>query len=439
MVMTISRGGLLLESEATNIVPKERYVSQEFFDLEMEKLWPYVWQMACREEEVRNVGDFLEYVIGDQSILVVRSAPDTIKAFFNTCSHRGTRLASGVGNFATSEMRCRYHAWRWDLEGTNKEVVDRFDFPPMTDDEVRLSEVSVDRWGGFVFVNMDADAEPLLDFLYPLPTLLAPYRFENLRFRSYRTTILPANWKIVIDAFNEGYHVQGTHPQLLMWTDDTRMNYEQFGNHARMGGGERKTDIHPSPRLGLQPGEWDERELLALMMQELSGLFYKDELQAVEDLKTKPLPEGQSVMDAYNEIRLRMLRRKGIDLSGLSEEQLLAGDDCYYFPNVVGPIYPGSTTLFRVRPNGLDPGSTIKDLWTLEWAAEGEVREMCERKFYPDWSAKDWGLVTNQDYANVGHVHAGMKSRACKGLKFNPRQESNVLHMHRIIDRFLLR
>jgi hypothetical protein len=106
---------------------------------------------------------------------------------------------------------------------------------------------------------------------------------------------------------------------------------------------------------------------------------------------------------------------------------------------VVGPIYPGSTTLFRVRPNGLDPESTIKDLWTLEWPAEGEEREMCERKFYPDWSAKDWGLVTNQDYSNVAHVHAGMKSRGCKGLRFNPRQESNVLHMHRIIDRYLVR
>ena len=62
---------------------------------------------------------------------------------------------------------------------------------------------------------------------------------------------------------------------------------------------------------------------------------------------------------------------------------------------------------------------------------------MCERKFYPDWSAKDWGLVTNQDYTNVGQVHAGMKSRGCKGLRFNPRQEANVLHMHQVIDRYL--
>ncbi|HWW44853.1 MAG TPA: Rieske 2Fe-2S domain-containing protein, partial [Acidimicrobiia bacterium] len=102
MVMTIDRRGHLLESGLTNIVPKERYVSQEFFDLEMERLWPRVWQMACREEEVRDVGDYLEYLIGDESILVVRSAPDTIKAYYNCCRHRGTRLATGTGNFATS-------------------------------------------------------------------------------------------------------------------------------------------------------------------------------------------------------------------------------------------------------------------------------------------------------------------------------------------------
>ena len=101
MVMTIARDGALVESTARHIIPKERYVSRDFFDLEMERLWPRVWQMACREEEVPRVGDFLEYVIGDQSILVTRSGTDTIRAFYNTCPHRGTRLATGVGNFAT--------------------------------------------------------------------------------------------------------------------------------------------------------------------------------------------------------------------------------------------------------------------------------------------------------------------------------------------------
>ena len=158
MVMTIARDGALVESTAQHIIPKERYVSRDFFDLEMERLWPRVWQMACREEEVPRVGDFLEYVIGDQSILVTRSGTDTIRAFYNSCPHRGTRLATGVGNFATGEIRCRYHAWRFELDGANKEVVDRDDFPPdMTDEDVALKPIQVGRWGGFVFINMDPD------------------------------------------------------------------------------------------------------------------------------------------------------------------------------------------------------------------------------------------------------------------------------------------
>ena len=438
MVMTISREGALTEwHDEPHVIPKERYVSQDFLDLEMEKLWPRVWQIACREEEVPRVGDYLEYIIGDQSILVVRSQPDTIRAYFNTCPHRGTRLASGVGNFATGEIRCRYHAWRFELDGPVKEVVDRFDFPPMTDAEVSLKPVQVGRWGGFVFINMDPHCESFEDFMGPLPERLALYRFEQMRFRSYRTVIIPANWKTTIDAFNEGYHVQGTHPQLLRWSDDTALEYGPLGKHNHMGGEGPRREIRPSPRLGLQPGDYDERELLALMIEELGGLFYKDERRKVEELKTKALPEGQTVMDAYNEIRLQMLKSKGIDLSGLSDEQLLSTDDVHFFPNVVGPIYPGSTTLFRVRPNGLDPHSTIKDLLTLEWAAPGEEREMCERKFYPDWTAKDWGLVTNQDYANMAHVQAGMRSRGCTGLRLNPRQEHNVIHMHQVIDEYL--
>jgi phenylpropionate dioxygenase-like ring-hydroxylating dioxygenase large terminal subunit len=438
MVMTIARDGGLIESGWGQVVPKERYVSREFFDLEMDRLWPRVWQIACREEEVPGVGDFLEYVIGDQSVLVTRSEPDVIKAFYNTCPHRGTRLATGVGNFSTGEIRCRFHAWRFELDGTNKQVVDRFDFPSdMTDAEVCLNQVKVGRWGGFVFVNMDPAAEPLAAFLDPLPGLLDPYRFEKMRYRSYRSVVLPANWKCVLDAFNESYHVQGTHPQLLRWSDDTAIKYGPLGKHNHMGSlGELKREIRPSPRLGLGPDDYDERELLAMMIDELGGLFLKEERQQVEELRDKPLPEGKTAMEAYNDLRVRMLRSKG-NVEDLTDEQLQSSDDVHIFPNVVGPIYPGSTTLFRVRPNGLDPDTTIKDLWTLEWVSPEDDREMCERKFYPDWTAKDWGQVTNQDYANMAHVQAGMKSRGCTGLRLNPRQEHNVFHMHEVIDQYL--
>ena len=156
------------------LVPKDRYVSRAFGDLEMERLWPRVWQVACRTEEIPEVGDYVEYLIGDQSILVVRSAPDAVQAFYNTCLHRGTRLADGCGQFSDCEIRCRYHAWRYHLDGRIKEIVDREEFGPVPAD-LRLREVRAECWGGFVFINMDPDAPPLLGVTStPSPTGWAP-------------------------------------------------------------------------------------------------------------------------------------------------------------------------------------------------------------------------------------------------------------------------
>jgi nitrite reductase/ring-hydroxylating ferredoxin subunit len=417
------------------LVPKDRYVSAEFAELEMERLWPRVWQVACREEEIADPGDYLEYMIGDESILVVRSDPGTISAFYNTCLHRGTRLASGCGRFADCEIRCRYHAWRYELDGALKEIVDREEFTGVPQN-LRLSELRVERFGGFVFVNMDPNAAPLADYLHPIPDWLGPYRLEDMRFYSHKTTVLPANWKVVVDAFNEGYHVQGTHPQILAWTDDVNMEYEQFGTHAHYGRlPASRRQLRPSPRLRIPDGEVDEWAILAGLVGGLGGLFYRDEKRIVDELKDAELPPGTTLLEAYQLRRRDLLASRGLDVSQFSLDQMTSADDFYWFPNLLGPIYPGTAIMFRVRPNGLDPDSAIMDLWTLQWPGEGW--RPCEHKTYPDWSAKDWGLITNQDFSNMEHIQAGMKSRACTNLRLNPRQESNILHMHRVIDRYL--
>jgi phenylpropionate dioxygenase-like ring-hydroxylating dioxygenase large terminal subunit len=288
-----------------------------------------------------------------------------------------------------------------------------------------------------VFVNLDPDAEPLLDFLAPLPDLLAPYRFEELRFRSYRTTVLPANWKVVVDAFNEAYHVQGTHPQILDYTDDVSIEYEQLGKHShygRLAGARRR--LRPSPRVGVRDEDVDEGEILAGMVAGLGGAFLAEERELVAELRAADLPRGE-LLPRYQERRMELLRSRGFDVSGLEPEQMTSADDVYWFPNVVGPIYPGSAILFRMRPDGLDPDRTIKDTWVLEWPRPGGDWQMPERRHYDEWTDKDWGQITNQDYANMAEVQIGMKSRGYRGLRLNPRQESNILHMHRVIDDYL--
>ena len=419
-----------------DVVPRARYTSAEFCALEFERLWARVWQVACREEEIAKVGDFCEYLIGDQSILVVRSTPDSVGAYHNTCLHRGTRLAEGTGHLDDDCIRCRYHAWRYDLDGNLIEVVDAEEFAPMPAG-LCLGQVRVDRWGGFVWVCLDPDAPPLLEYLDPLPTLLGPYHLDGMRIRSYRATVLPANWKVVVDAFNEGYHVQGTHPQILPWTDDVSLDYEPLGIHSHYGRlPTARRELRPSPRLGLADGEFDEGEILASFVAGLGGLFYDDETALIEEIRSTP-DAGGTMLRRYQKGRRELLATRGVAVEAFADDQLTSADDVFFFPNMVGPIYPGTAILFRVRPNGLDPDSSIKDTWFLEWPREGEVRRPVQRRFYPDWTQRDWGIITNQDYANMEHVQIGMKSRGGPGLRLNRRQESNVLHMHRMIDRYL--
>ncbi|MGH9206560.1 MAG: SRPBCC family protein, partial [Acidimicrobiales bacterium] len=225
---------------------------------------------------------------------------------------------------------------------------------------------------------------------------------------------------------------------LLPWTDDVSIEYEHFDIHSHYGRLENaRRELRPSPRLGLNPGEYDEGEILASLVAGLGGLFYDDEKTLVEEVRSIELPPGTSLIEAYQQRRMELLRSRGMDVDGLTPEQMTSADDFYWFPNMVGPIYPGTAILFRVRPNGLDPDSAIKDSWILEWPSDEAGPRKCERKFYPDWTQKDWGLITNQDYANMVHVQTGMKSRGCKDLQLNRRQEGNVLHMHRVIDRYL--
>ncbi len=396
-----------------------------------------MWQVAAREEELAQPGDFVEYTIGDESILVVRAGDGTIGAFHNSCRHRGTRLAAGAGAFADGCIQCPYHGWQYDLDGALVRVVDAEEFTNLPDG-LALRSVRVDCFGGFVFVNLDRDAKPLLEFLDPLPTLLAPYHLERMRLRSYRTTIIDANWKAVVDAFNEGYHVQGLHPQILPWTDDVSIEYEQLGTHAHYGRlpGARRA-LRPSPRLGLAPDEYDEGEILAGLVAGLGGAFLGAERDAVDELRASGPPAGQTLLEAYQVRRRELLQARGVDTSGFAADQMTSADDVHWFPNLVGPIYPGSALLFRVRPYGRDPDRSIKDTWVLEWPPDDSEWQMPPRRFTADWTERNWGTITEQDYANLAEVQRGMRSSGCDGVWLNPRQEGNILQMHRVIDRYL--
>ena len=136
-----------------------RYCSEDFQRLEYERLWPSTWQMACREEHIPKVGDYFVYDIADLSIIVVRTAEEDIRAFHNSCLHRGTTLVEGEGN--TNVLRCPFHGFSWNLDGSFRGMPADWDFPQIDREDFCLPEAQVACWGGFVMVNPDGQAEQL--------------------------------------------------------------------------------------------------------------------------------------------------------------------------------------------------------------------------------------------------------------------------------------
>src|SRR5689334_17600384 len=173
-------------------VPRERYYDREFFELEKEKLWPKVWQMACRLEEIPEPGDFVEYEICDQSIIVVRQDDRSIKAFHNACRHRATQLCQGAGRLRTGQIVCPFHGWRWNLDGSNSFVYGAEGFAPecLQPDDIALQECRVDTWGACAWINMDPDARPLREALSPGAELLDNIGAEDMRVWWWKQTVV---------------------------------------------------------------------------------------------------------------------------------------------------------------------------------------------------------------------------------------------------------
>ena len=172
--------------------PSDVYLSHEQHAREVELLWRRVWQIAGRVEEVANPGDSFVYDLADDSLIVLRDQTGELRAYHNSCLHRGTRLRDTPA--CLSRIRCPFHGFTWNLDGRLADVPSRWDFPQIENADWQLPEARVDTWGGFVFVNFDADAPPLTDYLEDLPRHFARWPLEE-RFVAARVERRVAcNW-----------------------------------------------------------------------------------------------------------------------------------------------------------------------------------------------------------------------------------------------------
>lgn len=425
-------------------VPRERYTSREFHELEKEKVWKRAWQMACREEDVPEVGDTCVYDICDLSILVVRSAPDTIQAFYNACLHRGRQLREHDGN--AHELRCPFHGYCWNLDGSLKQIPCEWDFPHVDSAEWALPEVKVGTWGGFVFINMDPDCEPLLQFLDPIPSYLDFLKFGEWRYRWYKTVILPCNWKTVLEGFNEAYHIAATHPQLLNYSADYTIA-RTFGPHGMyFYPPETSTPPGaPAARTG-RPVPDDLRITFAEFYDEmdktLNAMFTPRAIKASQRV-LEEVPAGAdpvTVIMEHARMHQEEAANEGVDLASMTNQEVgNMGQNWHMFPNhVFLPLLDGSIA-YRSRPHGDDPDKCIFDIWSLVRYAPGEEPPL-EREFYEDWSVdteKRFGKILRQDFGNFWATQKGMKCRGFEGSRTNPIQEREIPNMHRALYGYL--
>jgi len=421
-----------------DFVPVSDY-SPEFHRLEMDRVWPKVWQVACRLEEIPKVGDYVNYEIGHESILVVRSAPDTVKAFYNVCPHRGRRLRDDErGN--VDAIFCGYHAWTFDLDGKPQSIPARDDWngcPASSDEDFSLGPVKAECWAGWVWVNMDPEAPSLMEYLGPIPSRLDRYEWEHCRIRSDQTIVFPVNWKVVLEAFVEPYHVIATHPQLLRWGHGRASGTEEYLEsgylHAGHYGG-RHYDFDA------EDAEFsDVREYLYTSAHNtyhnLKGLYHEEGLRAAERLRDEG-PEGMTLAEAGT--RMWELRREEMIKAGARYPEGITPQDSSLIEWLLFPNSSVLTTVegafwYRVRPNGDDPNSCIFQVIVLGRYAPGKEPEF-DYEFYGSLEAfKGKNPILEQDFSNVLAVHKGMRSRWFKGARPNPEQESQVGNFHRVL------
>lgn len=411
-------------------LPVTPYISREFHELEARKLWPRVWQLACRAEQIPEPGDHLLYEIVDRSVIIMRGRDNAIRAFYNACLHRGRALRTGSGK--TSELRCPFHGFTWDLEGGFQSLPCAWDFKHLDGENLDLPQLRCETWGGFVFVHFDPDAPPLSEQLGTVMQHFAHYGLERSCTLVHVQKRIPCNWKVGQEAFFESMHSRTTHPHILGFIADVDSQYDVFDDYtSRM--------ITPStvPSSHLQ-GVTEEQVLRDALVA--SGRM------ATSDAEQHQLPAGQGAREYIGELnRQTFAEISGMDLSEATLCELQDAILYSVFPNL--QIWGGyfGNIVYRFIPDGDDHEHCIFDMRVLgRYAPDQECpkappvhRLGDDEPFEKAEELGALGPVFDQDMGNLPAMTKGLKSSRDGRINLAHYQEVRLRHHHRTLQKFL--
>ena len=408
-----------------------RYTDAEFFRKEIEKVWLKTWQMACREEDIPQVGDCHVYDNVGKSIIVARVAENEFRAYYNSCPHRGRKLLSAPA--ARSDIRCAFHGLCWRLDGTLKENPIGWDFLESDPASWRLPQAQLARWGGFLFVNFDRSAAPFKQTAGPLPRHFEHWPQQSRYKAVHVTKVVSANWKVVSEAFMESHHSLTTHPQILPFTADANSQYDVLSDHVT-----RHISAAAVPSPFVAKGLSEEQVFRAMM--DFSGRG-----QAVAG---QSLPQGVQARTVMAEAMRKALgAQDATDYSTRSDAEMLDSILYNLFPNLSVWAGVAPNLVYRWRPNGLDHSSTIMDVMILRPVPIGAERPKavpvhCLRPDEPWSSATELGPlggIFDQDMGNLPHVQAGLLASETGTVRLGAYTEGRIAHHHHVMDRYFAR
>lgn len=410
-------------------IPKSRYFDPEFAALEREYVWKRQWQIACRLEDIPEVGDRVNYDVGEQSYLIVRTGPDSVAGFYNSCLHRGTKLCTGQASGDT--IRCPFHAWEWSLDGGLLKIPSRWDFPHVKDEAYRLSEVQVGVWGGNVFINPDLSAGPLSDALGVIPEHFEPFHHDRRITVVHVRKKVRANWKVLIEAFLEAYHVVETHADALPFTGDASTEYEIWDD-GKMHISRLVTPLGvPSAHLGDSLSARDAATGILMAFSMALPPELRPDPSKFETLGRKEVAEWR---------RQTLGAALGRDFSNASDAHMIDSAQYYMFPNYGPWICEGLPLQYQFLPYGADPETSVLDVRLMVPGPDvGDLPpapQVIELDFdEPFSSVEALGFVAHvfgQDMANLPNIQLGLKAApdGLPNITLGRYQERRIQHLH---------
>jgi phenylpropionate dioxygenase-like ring-hydroxylating dioxygenase large terminal subunit len=412
----------------------DRYASRDWFRKEWTHMWMRTWQIGGMACQAPQPGDYLVADLGSESILIIRQNTGRFRAFYNVCPHRGTRLLAGPDGCAEI-ITCPYHGWQFDRAGNVIAVPAPEDFKQGDPrKKLHLAEVRCEELFGLVWFNMDPKASVLAACLGDaVVDEIGSYHMEKMVRVLNMTAEAECNWKLITDNFNEAYHVQILHPELIPYieNDGDTCQFDLLDNGHNRG-------WFP----GYQPARIYAGEAVA---EPLISLMAEWGLDASKY-------SGQEAM-ARIRTDIQMQKRKLGPGRGFKHYEHLQdyqlSDYIIYnlFPNSVITVGPDGVQLLRPRPHASDPEKCLFDHWWMVPEIEG-------RRFTPSpaggpdlpvedapldfvkYGEKSLGRTADQDLS-IGRIQQlGLHSSGF-GRFYLCHQERRVQHFHEVLNDYL--